>query len=68
MKTSINFTALSLIFIFATAVSISGQRKAAPANVSAQSYARARKVLESGIVAVGGLDATSRNPKCEREG
>ncbi|HEY5885688.1 MAG TPA: MBL fold metallo-hydrolase [Pyrinomonadaceae bacterium] len=57
MKTSMRFTAISLIFAFATAVSISGQRRAAPANVSGQSYARARKVLESGIVAVGGLDA-----------
>ncbi len=57
MKTSMRFAAVSLIFIFVTAVSISGQRRSTPANGSGQSYARARKVLESGIAAMGGLDA-----------
>ena len=57
MKTSMRLTAISLLFIFTTTVSISGQRRTAPGNVSGQSYARARKVIESGIVAVGGLEA-----------
>ncbi len=57
MKTSIRLTAIGLIAILGSFVSVSAQRRGAAASGSAQSYESARRVLESGIAALGGLEA-----------
>ena len=57
MRSNLRFGILALVVLFTSNVFISAQRKSAGAGGSAASHARARKILEAGIAALGGLEA-----------
>ena len=57
MKPATRIAVLALVVFSLNASSASAQKRRAVGGGSAQSYARALKVLEAGIAALGGLDA-----------
>lgn len=57
MKHPAKLSVLALVVLYAVALPVIAQRKNAVGVGSAQSHARARKVLEAGIAALGGLEA-----------
>ncbi|MEK6282096.1 MAG: MBL fold metallo-hydrolase [Acidobacteriota bacterium] len=57
MRSNFRFVVLVLVVICASSVPLVAQRKGAAGGGSAASHARARKILEAGIAALGGLEA-----------
>ncbi|HYJ87807.1 MAG TPA: hypothetical protein VEW46_17215, partial [Pyrinomonadaceae bacterium] len=57
MKSNLRFVVAALLILCSSSVYVSAQRRGAGAAGSAASHARARKTLEAGIAALGGLEA-----------
>ena len=57
MKTDTRIIVLALVALFLSSIPASAQRSKTAVSSSVQSQARARKVLEAGIAALGGLEA-----------
>jgi glyoxylase-like metal-dependent hydrolase (beta-lactamase superfamily II) len=57
MKSNLRFVVVALLILCSSTVYVSAQRRGTGGGGSAASHARARKTLEAGIAALGGLEA-----------